>query len=127
MESGTFKDPNDSTIYLSTMERAILDVVEVNQTEGGADIWHHTSSFLSQADVMTGLAPVATTRGDTFIIRSVGRSQTDLQGNDIATVICEARIQRIPEVLDPSDDVVTPSNTGFGRKFVIASMSWVTE
>jgi hypothetical protein len=123
----SFRDPNDSTIYLSAMERAILDVAEVNQTNSGADIWHHTSSFLSQADVMTGLAPVATTRGDTFVIRSVGRSQTDLQGNDIATVICEARIQRIPEVLDPSDDVVTPSNTGFGRKFVIASMRWVTE
>ena len=123
----SFRDPNDSTIYLSAMERAILDVAEVNQTNSGADIWHHTSSFLSQADVMTGLAPVATTRGDTFVIRSVGRSQTDLQGNDIATVICEARIQRIPEVLNPSDDVVTPSNTGFGRKFVIASMRWVTE
>jgi hypothetical protein len=127
VELNTFRDPNDSTIYLSAMERAILDVPEINQTDSGTDIWHHTSSFLSQADVMTGLAPVATTRGDTFVIRSVGQSQTDLQGNDIATVICEARIQRIPEVLDPSDDVVIPSNTGFGRKFVIASMRWVTE
>ena len=127
VESDTFRDPKDSTIYLSAIERAILDVAEVNKTENGDDVWHHTSSFLSQADVMTGLAPVATTRGDTFIIRSVGRSQTDLQGNDIATVICEARIQRIPEVLDPNDDVVTPNNKGFGRKFVIASLSWVTE
>ena len=127
VESDSFRDPNDSTSYLSAMERAILDVAEVNQTDSGADVWHHTSSFLSQADVMTGLAPVATTRGDTFVIRSVGRSQTNLQGNDIATVICEARIQRIPEVLDPSDDVVTPSNTGFGRKFVIVSQRWVTE
>ena len=127
MESDSFRDPKDSTRYLSAMERAILDEVELNQTDSGADIWHHTSSFLSQADVMTGLAPVANTRGDTFIIKSVGRSQTDLQGNDIATVICEARIQRIPEVLDPSDNVVTPSNTGFGRKFVIASLNWVTE
>jgi hypothetical protein len=127
VESDSFRDPNDSTSYLSAMERAILDVAEVNQTDSGADVWHHTSSFLSQADVMTGLAPVATTRGDTFVIRSVGRSQTNLQGNDIATVICEARIQRIPEVLDPSDDVVTPSNTGFGRKFVIESLHWITE
>ena len=127
VELDSFRDPKESTIYLSAMERAILDVAEVNQTNSGADIWHHTSSFLSQADVMTGLAPVATTRGDTFVIRSVGRSQTDLQGNDIATVICEARIQRIPEVLDPSDDLVTPSNTGFGRKFVITSMRWGTE
>ena len=127
VESDSFRDPNDSTSYLSAMERAILDVAELNQTDSGADVWHHTSSFLSQADVMTGLAPVATTRGDTFVIRSVGRSQTNLQGNDIATVICEARIQRIPEVLDPSDDVVTPSNTGFGRKFVIVSQRWVTE
>ena len=125
--SATFRDPNDSTKYLSAMEQAILDVVELNQTDSGADIWHHTSSFLSQADVMTGLAPLATTRGDTFLIRSVGRSQTDLQGNDIATVTCEALIQRIPEVHDPNDDVVTPSNTGFGRKFVIASLRWVTE
>ena len=127
VESSTFSDPKDSTSYLSVMERAILDVAEINQTGSGADVWHHTSSFLSQADVMTGLAPLATTRGDTFIIRSVGRSQNDLQGNDIATVICEAHIQRIPEVLDPDDNEVTPSNTGFGRKFVIASQRWVTE
>jgi len=127
VESDNFRDPKDSARYLSAMERAILDVVELNQTDSGADIWHHTSSFLSQADVMTGLAPVATMRGDTFIIRSVGRSQNDLQGNDIATAICEARIQRIPEVLDPSDDAVTPINTGFGRKFVIGSIRWVTE
>ena len=127
VESNSFRDPKDSTKYLSAMERAIIDVVELNQTNSGADIWHHTSSYLSQADIMTGLAPVATTRGDTFVIRSVGRSQIDLQGNDIATVICEARIQRIPKVLDPSDDVVTPSDTGFGRKFVIASLRWVTE
>lgn len=127
VKSNGFRDPKDSTKYLSAMERAIIDVVELNQTDSGADIWHHTSSFLSQADVMTGLAPVATTRGDTFVIRSVGRSQTDLQGNDIANVICEARIQRIPEVHDPNDDVVTPDNTGFGRKFVIASLRWVTE
>jgi hypothetical protein len=127
VESDSFRDPKDSTRYLSAMERAILDVPEINQTDSGDEIWHHTSSFLSQADVMTGLAPIATTRGDTFLIRSVGRSQTDLQGNDIATVICEARIQRIPEVLDPIDGVVTPSNTGFGRKFVIASLRWVNE
>ena len=127
VESDSFRDPNDSTSYLSAMERAILDVAEVNQTDNGADVWHHTSSFLSQADVMTGLAPAATTRGDTFVIRSVGRSRTDLQGNDITAAICEARIQRIPEVLDPSDDVVTPSNTGFGRKFVISSLRWVAE
>ena len=127
VESESFRDPKDPTSYLSAMERAILDVAEVNQTDSGADVWHHTSSFLSQADVMTGLAPVATTRGDTFVIRSVGRSRTDLQGNDITTVICEAHIQRIPEVLDPSDDVVTPGDAGFGRKFVIASLRWVTE
>ena len=127
VESDSFRDPNDSTSYLSAMERAILDVAEVNQTDSGADVWHHTSSFLSQADVMTGLAPAATTRGDTFVIRSVGRSRTDLQGNDITAAICEARIQRIPEVLDPSDDVVTPSNTGFGRKFVISSLHWVAK
>ena len=38
-----------------------------------------------------------------------------------------ALIQRIPEVLDPNDDVVAPSNTGFGRKFVIASLRWAAE
>jgi len=126
VESDTFRAPNVNNKYLSAMERAILDVAELNQKEGEA-VWHHTSSFLSQADVMTGLAPVANTRGDTFVIRSVGRSQTDLEGNDIATVICEARIQRIPEVVDPSDDVITPSSTGFGRKFVVSSIRWVTE
>ena len=118
VKSDTFRDPNNPAVYLSAMERAILDVAEVNQTDSDADIWHHTSSFLSQADVMTGLAPVANTRGDTFIIRSVGRSQADLVGNEIDTVICEARIQRIPQVLESGDDVVTPDDAGFGLSLI---------
>ena len=52
--------------------------------------------WLSQADVLTPLAPVINTRSDTFRVRSYGEIESE---NSDVKVWCEAVVQRLPEYL----------------------------
>lgn len=126
VEIDTFRDTKDATRNLSLLERAILDVAELNTSTQG-NIWYHSSSFLSQADVMTGIAPIANVRGDTFVIRSAGVVRSPFETGDKIRVFCEATVQRIPETLDSSDNVLTPHPDGFGRRFIITSIRWLDQ
>lgn len=88
----------------------------------------NTPGWLSQADVLQGLAPFISPRSDTFIIRSLGEAR-DASGNVVASVMLEATVQRVPEWIDPSDDPATAvaslkseANKNFGRKFTIVSL-----
>lgn len=126
VEHEAFAHPKDLERYLSVTERAILDVPEINQLYG-EEIWYHTSSFLSQADVMTALAPITTVRGDTFTIRALGETALDLSGNSVATALCEARVQRLPSTVDPNDNLRTPNPDGYGRRFVLTSIQWIND
>ncbi len=87
--------------------------------------------MLTQGDLLTGLAPIITARGDTFTIRSYGESR-DASGNSVvARAWCEAVVQRIPEYVDPvnAPDAVPTSvseiNRIFGRQFRITSFRWL--
>ena len=52
--------------------------------------------WLSQADVLTSLAPVANVRSDTFVVRAYG----ELNSEGLKPrAWCEAIVQRIPEYL----------------------------
>ena len=126
VEHEAFAHPKDLERYLSVTERAILDVPEINQLYG-EEIWYHTSSFLSQADVMTALAPITTVRGDTFTIRALGETALDLSGNSVAKALCEARVQRLPSTVDPNDNLRTPNPDGYGRRFVCTSIQWIND
>ena len=88
----------------------------------------NTPGWLSQADVLQGLAPFITPRSDTFVIRSMGEAKS-ADGKVIATVRLEAVVQRVPDWIDPSDDPATPvaelktnANKSFGRRFQIKSI-----
>jgi hypothetical protein len=89
--------------------------------------------WLSQADVLTHLAPSLTARSDTFVIRSQGEA-LDSNGNVIATVKLEAVVQRVPLWVDPADDpaariseLTSPANQKFGRRFEILSVREVVD
>ena len=56
--------------------------------------------WLSQADVLTSLAPIANVRSDTFVVRTYGDIEPDYPG---VKVWCEAIVQRVPEYI--VDDV----------------------
>ena len=90
--------------------------------------------FLTQADLLSKLDSVLTTRSDTFKIRAYGESNNVLGGVD-GRAWCELVVQRYPEYVDNSltqQPDVEPSalndiNRQFGRKFRIISVKWLNE
>ena len=88
-------------------------------------------SILTQGDLLSALAPIATVRGDTFKIRAYGEATSDT-GKILAKAWCEAVVQRVPEFVDPADapatpeaDLTRPMNQVFGRRFQIVSFRWL--
>ncbi len=83
---------------------------------------------ITQGDLMNILEPRITVRGDTFVIRGMGRA-LDKAGNVMATAYAEAVVQRVPDYIDPADKAHLPAssttNTTFGRRFEIVSMRWL--
>ncbi len=91
-------------------------------------------SMLTQGDLMTALAPIATVRGDTFKIRAYGEVTAANGTTVVARAWCEAVVQRVPDFVDPSDApeteiAVLSSNVNklFGRRFDIVSFRWLSE
>ncbi|BCU77575.1 hypothetical protein [Luteolibacter sp. LG18] len=85
---------------------------------------------VSQADILTPIAPVLSARSDSFVIRAYG-DRTDADGKVIARAWCEAVVQRSPEFVDPVDAVdkdytkISSLNQRFGRRFEIVSFRWI--
>lgn len=96
------------------------------------DIAASAPGYLTQADLLTRLGPLMVPRSDTFVIRCRGEA-LDKSGNVLATAVCEATVQRLPEYVDPAVDSATeftalPANSAartFGRKFSIVSFRWL--
>ena len=80
--------------------------------------------LLSQADLLTMIAPLITVRGDTFTIRAYGESKNPMTSGT-TQAYCEAVVQRASDCVNPSDDIVSPSSP-FGRRFKIVSFKWLT-
>lgn len=89
----------------------------------------NTPGWLTQADVLHGLAPCMTARSDTFIVRSMGEARSPDGNTVLATVRLEAVVQRVPDWVDPVDDaalpvaeLTSPANKNFGRRFQVVSI-----
>lgn len=87
--------------------------------------------MLTQADLLAGIAPVITARGDTFTIRAYGEARS-ANGNQVeASAWCEATVQRLTEYVDPANPPAAlvndlgPLNQRFGRRFVVLSFRWL--
>jgi len=115
----------------SLLEAAITD------TGLNAEIAEFSSQWLTQADVMTALAPVLFPRSDTFVIRAFGEAVNPVTNGTEGKAWCEAIVQRVPEYYDPavaSGDApeVAPAalvsllNQTNGRRFKIISFRWLT-
>ncbi|HAV14000.1 MAG TPA: hypothetical protein DCX06_11005 [Opitutae bacterium] len=84
--------------------------------------------FLTQADLLSSLAPLLTVRGDTFVIRGYGESISSLSSSALSKAWCEAVVQRVADPVDTLDPGgrVQPIGT-FGRQFKIVSVRWLNE
>jgi len=128
----------------SLLEAAIADA-SIN-----AAIPEFSSQWLTQADIMTALAPILFARSDTFVIRTYGEAVNPATSAVEGRAWAEAIVQRIPEYFDrstaaeaplssfdpvpnPDDPEAPPSSTSTqnlnrinGRRFKVISFRWLT-
>ena len=79
---------------------------------------------LLQSQILTGMAPFITVRGDTFTIRAYGEHKNVMTGTT-SKAYCEAIVQRSSEPVEASDDIIAPEGA-FGRRFNVVSFRWLT-
>ena len=111
-----------------------VDATSANTIVAGTDydsatenerIPRNATAYLSQADILSALAPKMSTRSDTFIIRATARSINPLSGLADSQVTCEAIVQRIPERIDGDASLAMQNADGFGRKFILQDIIWL--
>lgn len=137
--AGTGTDAEGNTFALaprSLLEAAIADA-GVN-----SEIAEFSSQFLTQADVMTALAPVLFPRSDTFVIRAYGEAVNAATNATEGRAWCEATVQRVPDYMVPRSetadgpvgdapdalplDLTSELNKQLGRRFKVVSFRWLT-
>jgi hypothetical protein len=84
-----------------------------------------SSLTLTQADILTALAPYLRARSDTFTVRGYGEALNPVTNEVAGKAWLEATVQRFPEVVDPADDIAKPTGP-FGRRFKIISFRWLS-
>ena len=120
-----FPDAEDTGSNLSLLEAAIEQVPSLNRDDANREIYHLTPNFLTQADVLTALAPILSVRSDTFLIRAYGDVVNPVSARVEGRAWCEALVQRVAEPVDPADDIMSPSPDGPGRRFKIINFRWL--
>ncbi|WOO39722.1 hypothetical protein [Rubellicoccus peritrichatus] len=92
--------------------------------------------WLTQADVLTPLAPYISARSDTFVIRAYGEVVSGFSSDNVSRAWCEALVQRVPDYMDssansPWDEVSGLESNGanetFGRRFEVIGFRWLTK
>jgi hypothetical protein len=111
---------------LSVLEYAI-------QTAGlNSAVPEFGSQFVTQADLVTPIAPYLVVRGDTFRIRCYGEVTNPSNAEPLARVWGEAVVQRFPSpeasgasvAVETLAEQISPSSV-FGRQFKILSFRWL--
>jgi hypothetical protein len=118
----------------SLLEAAIADAEASGGERINSAVPEFSSQWLTQADVMTALAPVLFPRSDTFIIRTYGEAINPATNATEGRAWGEAIVQRVPEYLDAAadapetvPDILTGEvNRINGRRFKVVSFRWLT-
>lgn len=128
VNEGLAKDANAG---FEISEAAVANYNYANPKAGTGPSYQGAPGYLSQADLLAVLGNAATPRSDTFTIRGYGEAR-DGADNTIATAVCEAVVQRLPDYLDSADsaetapaDLTSDANKTFGRRFLIISFRWL--
>ncbi len=129
---------DDGTGAGSALEQAIGSGVP-GGIDPAADPLDLSAYILTQADVLTAIGPMLTTRSDTFVVRAYGEVVNPIRDRDAdgvgdieARAWCEAIVQRLPVYVDPTidDPEDTPTvgsvNETFGRRFEVIHFRWLT-
>ena len=117
------RQPGDSDHELAGTVQAALEKAGINDTSlnpafalpNNGNTADGAPGVITQADLLTPIAPVLTARGDTFRIRAYG--EAGAKSGPVVRVWCEAVVQRVPDYLDPAEeaweDPLLPVNQTF--------------
>ncbi len=95
----------------------------------------YASSYLTQQDILTAIAPYLTVRSDTFVIRAYGDAVNPFDDAEVvARAYCEAIVQRVHEKHSTeapaslADPMSATDNTAgsLGRDYRIIAFRWLT-
>lgn len=112
------------------LTNAIASVTTINQ-----GLAEYSAGWLSQADVLTAIAPFIAPRSDTFLVRAYGDVQNPATGAIDGRAWCEALVQRLPDLTEPAtgtlDAAVDPiaptaAKYPFGRRYQLISFRWLS-
>jgi Tfp pilus assembly protein PilX len=88
-----------------------------------------STQTLTQADLLTALAPYLRSRSDTFVIRTYGETINPVTGQVAGKAWAEATVQRYPDPVDSADNTdarIAQPQGSFGRRFKIISFRWLS-
>lgn len=128
-------DDSRNIIEFEITGNYIEDIAATVPTDTGA------AGFLTQADLLSQLAPFLSVRSDTFTIRAYGETIDPLTGQPTARAWCEAIVQRVPDYLEPGTDAADAApydqngnpalnsavNQAFGRQYKVIAFHWLNE
>lgn len=98
----------------------------IDDTQINNGLIEFSNVYLMQSDLMLRLAPVASTRSDTFKVRVYGSAMG--ANNEILSVAFgEAVVQRLPEKVNQEDPMLISENLQNMRKFHIRSFKWLSD
>lgn len=92
-----------------------------------SDLMLYSNTYLTQADVLTKIAPFAQPRSDTFTIRAYGDVRNKITGALEGNALCEAVVQRVASKADGSDVMTNALAGATSRQFKILSIRWIDE
>lgn len=124
-------DINNSTPGVAVTQANTLAFDQREHAAGG-DTADGIPGFLSQADILSAIGPMLTTRSDTFIIRSYGDALNPATGQIEGRAWCEAVVQRAYDYVNPGEnapadptDSLSAVNARLGREYRIISFRWL--
>jgi len=88
--------------------------------------------WLSQSDLISFLAPAASTRSDTFLIRVYGETLNAVSEQPEARAWGEAVVQRLADFIEPGvapeldTSALSTTSLTLGRRFHVVSFRWLT-
>lgn len=99
---------------------------EAGLNDAGGDLSSTPSpynpAYLTQAHLLSVLAPVLSARSDTFVIRGYGETVNPATGLRQASARCEAVVQRLPAEFAP----VSGDSGEVSRRFKLVLFRWLT-
>ncbi|GEM_PF-1261546 len=115
------------------LETAIAGAGLNSSIAAGGTPLGYASSYLTQQDILTAIAPYLTTRSDTFVVRAYGDAVNPFDASEVvARAYCEAIVQRVhqkhPREPDaPNAMTIAGANPGeYGRQFRVIAFRWMT-